>query len=238
MNASLTQYWSSATSKFEALNQRERWLVFAALLFVVYAAINTLLLSPVLAHKKTMTTELNTDQAQLQVLQQQLGILNSQAIVDPDAQNKQRIASLQASLLQLETQLNGIQSTLISPEQMPALLHSLLKKNGKIKLVTLKTLPPTSLLESIAPEAGNTAAATATPAKNSFQAEAPVFKHGVEVTIEGRYLDLLEYVSELEKMPWHVLWSKAALTADPRTQLSQLKLTVYSLSLDQTWLSI
>jgi len=235
------QSWQSVTSKFEALNKRERWLVFGALLFVVYAVINMLLLSPVLARKKIITAELATDQTQVQALQQQLTVLNSQNIIDPDAQNKQRIAELQSSLHQLETQLSGMQSTLISPEKMPDLLRSLLKKNGKLKLIELKTLPTKGLLESAASETINTNSSTQnvtqTPVK-MIQVEAPVFKHGVEITVEGRYLDLLEYVSELEKMPWHILWSKAALNVDQSTQASQLKLTVYTLSLDQTWLSI
>ncbi len=75
MNASLMQSWLSITSKFEALNKRERWLVFFTLLFVVYAAINALLLSPVVSKKKAITTELSTDQSQIQQLQQQIAIL-------------------------------------------------------------------------------------------------------------------------------------------------------------------
>lgn len=241
MNPSLMQSWQSLTSKFDALNKRERWLVFGALLFAVYAILNILLLDPALTRKKSITTELEANQTQIQALRQQLTVLNSQSIIDPDAQNKQRIAELQASLQQLEILLSGMQSTLISPEKMPDLLRSLLKKNGKLKLIELKTLATKGLLESTLSESNtttsNTKNTTETPTKIT-QLDAPVFKHGVEITVEGRYLDLLEYVSELEKMPWHILWSKAALNVDQQTQASQLTLTVYTLSLDQTWLSI
>jgi MSHA biogenesis protein MshJ len=55
-------------------------------------------------------------------------------------------------------------------------------------------------------------------------------------------LDLLDYVSQLEQMPWHVLWSKAALNEEQNPAVmwpaNRLKLTVYTLSLDKTWLSI
>jgi MSHA biogenesis protein MshJ len=236
------QSWQTINTKFDALNKRERWLVFGALLFVIYAVINGLLLSPVLAKQKTLNSEKSTDQAQLLTLRQQLAILNNQKVVDPDAQNKQRIADLQSNIQQLDTQLSGMQTTLINPEKMPDLLRSLLKKNGKLKLIELKTSPATSLLDNL--QQAEDTAKTSTQntqqatAKNNSPLESPVFKHSVELTIEGQYLDLLEYVSELEKMPWHVLWSKAALNADQRTRLSQLKLTVYTLSLDQTWLSI
>ncbi len=231
------------TSKFEALNKRERWMVFGALLMVAYAVINMLLLSPVLARQKILSSELSADQAQLQGLQQQLKAYTQQSVIDPDAANKQRIATLQSHLKVLESKLNGLQTTLISPEKMPELLHSLLKKNAKLKLIELKTLPSQGLLESSTDDKNASAAAssaqttTLSPVNKIKTEDSPAFKHGVELTVEGRYLDLLEYVSELEKMPWHVLWSKAALNAEHYPNC-QLTLTVYTLSLDKTWLSI
>lgn len=201
-------------------------MVTCALFVVVYAVINMLLLSPVLAHQKTLSDELATDQAQINTLNQQINTLAQSPVIDPDAQNKQRIAELQSRLALLETKLTGLQTSLINPEKMPELLRNLLKKNGKLKLIELQTLPVKSLLES------------ASEVKDLVsKQDLPVFKHGVEITIEGRYLDLLDYVAELEKMPWHVLWSKAALNAEHYPD-SQLKLTVYTLSLDKTWLSI
>lgn len=243
MNASLMQSWATLNEKFEALNKRERWLVFGGLVFLTYTLLNAALLDPVLARKKNIEIDLTAKQTQVQQLQQQLSILNSQGIVDPDAQNKERIAELQSDLQELKTQLNSMQSTLIRPEKMPELLHSLLKKNGKIALLELKTLALRPIIESTVLAENNTeTVVTETtpppPLKDATLPVATAFKHGVELTVEGRYLDLLEYVSELEKMPWHVLWSKAALEVDPQSQLSKLKLTVYTMSLDQTWLSI
>lgn len=231
------------TSKFEALNKRERWMVFCALFVVIYAIINSLMLSPVLSRQKALTSELVADQAQVQALTLQLNAFSNQNVIDPDAQNKQRIAELQSHLQVLETQLSGLQNTLISPDKMPELLRSLLKKNGKLKLIELKTLPTKGLLERTSEDTTSSVAASADATQvnanqSKQQPDSPVFKHGVEITVEGRYLDLLEYVSELEQMPWHVLWNNAALSTEQHPPLSQLKLTVYTLSLDQTWLSI
>ena len=243
MKQSLIQSWLLISSKFEALNKRERWMVSGALLVVVYAVINTLLLNPILTRQKNLTNELEVDQSQIQGLTLQLSEYTRKGVIDPDAQNKQRITELQSHLQLLETQLSGLQTTLISPDKMPELLRSLLKKNGKLKLIELNTLPTKGLLESTSENASAITAVAeeatqANPNQSKQQQDSPVFKHGVEITVEGRYLDLLEYVSELEQMPWHVLWSKAALSTDQHPPLSQLKLTVYTLSLDKTWLSI
>jgi MSHA biogenesis protein MshJ len=189
----------------------------------------------VLAHQKILNNELATDQAQIQTLNQQVNLLAQSPVIDPDAQNKQRVAELQSHLQLLETKLTGLQTTLINPDKMPDLLRNLLKKNSALKLIELQTLPVKGLLDNSSEDANNKDADPIAKASNTRNL--PVFKHGVEITIEGHYLDLLNYVAELEKMPWHVLWSKASLNAEHYPD-NQLKLTVYTLSLDKTWLSI
>lgn len=237
MNAALIQFWQNLNGKLETLNKRERWLVFGALLIVVYTITDSLVLSPVTSRLAILKNEITADQTQIQTLQQQLVVLNNQNVIDPDAQNKQRIADLQLNLQQLQAKLSGLQTTLISPDKMPELLRSLLKKNGKLKLVSLNTLPVSGLVEEAATDKNNVVKAS-TDKPTPTKTEQIAYKHGVEITIEGSYLDLLAYVAELEKMPWHILWAEAALTTDQHPPLSQLTLTVYTLSLDQTWLSI
>jgi len=220
-------------------------MVACALFVVVFATLDNFLISPVSTRQKLISSELATDQAQIQSLTQQINAYSNQAIIDPDANNKQHIIELNNHLKTLETQLNGLQSTLISPDKMPELLRSLLKRNGKLQLIELKTLPTKGLLEAEATDK-NTVASTVGNSgidiQNTGKQDSPVFKHGVEITVEGHYLDLLEYVSDLEKMPWHVLWSKATLNEDQSLgrvwPTNRLKLTVYTLSLDKTWLSI
>jgi MSHA biogenesis protein MshJ len=229
----LKQTWKTVTTKFEALNKRERLMVTCAIFAAAFFILNTLLISPTLTRQKRISTELATDNAQIETMRQELDLLSSTPVINPDTQNRQRISALQSQLKLLERDLNGLQSTLISPEEMPQLLRNLLKKNNSLKLIALKTLPATSLIENESTNlTGKEAIINVADNKNP-----PVFKHGVEITIEGRYLDLLEYISDLEKMPWHVLWSKVNLNAEDYPD-TQLILTVYTLSLDKNWLSI
>jgi MSHA biogenesis protein MshJ len=223
-------------------------MVTCALFVVVFAVINSLLLSPVLARQKVLNSELAADQAQIQGLTEQINAYANQVVIDPNATNKQHITELNTQLKTLETQLSSLQNTLISPDKMPELLRSLLKKNGKLKLIELKTLPAKGLLEadtedkSVSPTASALTEANGKLKNIVNKQDSAVFKHGVEITVEGRYLDLLDYVSQLEQMPWHVLWSKAALNEEQNPAVmwpaNRLKLTVYTLSLDKTWLSI
>ena len=234
----MKQYWLTLSSKFEALKRRERVIVFFAVLICAVAILNAVLLAPAAARNKTLSSELSVDQTQIQSLHQQLNAYAQQGVIDPDAQNKARLAELQTRVQELDNKLHGLQSTLVSPDKMPELLRGLLQKNGKLKLVELKTLPVTGMLDTKSADTGGQAPAAASqPSGHVASNDFPMFRHGVEITIEGRYLDLLDYVAAVEQLPWHVLWSKAGLSTDnyPR---DQLVLTVYTLSLDKAWLSI
>ena len=234
----MKQYWLTLSSKFEALNRRERVIVFFAVLICAVAILNAVLLAPVAARHKTLSSELSVDQTQIQSLHQQLNAYAQQGVIDPDAQNKARLAELQARVQELDNKLHGLQSTLVSPDKMPELLRGLLQKNGKLKLVELKTLPVTGMLDTKSADTGGQAPAAASqPSGHVASNDFPMFRHGVEITIEGRYLDLLDYVAAVEQLPWHVLWSKAGLSTDDYPR-DQLVLTVYTLSLDKAWLSI
>jgi MSHA biogenesis protein MshJ len=233
---SLANNWVNLTQKFEALNTRERWMIFGAILCVFYGLFS-FLISPIHAKAATLKTEIATDQAQEENLKLQVNALTQQNLVDPDLPQKQKIAALENNLKHLEDEINGLKETLISPNKMPDLLSDLLKDNAQLKLIALKTLDPSNKTALATTETGHATEKNTTPPQ-----ELPFFKHGIEMTIEGHYPDLLDYVANIEKMPWHVLWEKAELNVEnpPTSQfpLSQLKLTVYTLSLDKTWLSI
>lgn len=243
MNKSLVQYWQSLSGKFENLTHRERLMVLVALLAVVYALINSLFINPISTQQKILKGEIDTNQAQISALQQQISTYAGSPIIDPDAGNKARIAELQTQIEKTETQLNALQTTLVSPEKMPALLRSILKSDGKLKLIALNSLEAKHVLDKPVETSVNTVASGNSEQtgqqkpKSVNEQDLPLFKHGVEITLEGNYLDLLHYVSSIESMPWHVLWSRAEFTSKAYP-VSQLKLTVYTLSLDQVWLSI
>jgi MSHA biogenesis protein MshJ len=59
----------------------------------------------------------------------------------------------------------------------------------------------------------------------------------LELTVSGTYLDLLDYLGELEKLPTQLYWSALELDAT-RYPKHTMKVTVYTLSLDPAWLSV
>jgi MSHA biogenesis protein MshJ len=59
----------------------------------------------------------------------------------------------------------------------------------------------------------------------------------VEITVKGSYLDLLNYVGELEKLPLRMYWTKIDVAVDVYPEVT-MKLAVYTLSLDKNWMVV
>lgn len=221
------------TEKWNALNTRERWMVFFAGLAVIYFLLNALLVSPATGRHTLLATEVAQARQQLQELQQQMTTLAESPLQDVDAANKAKIADLNATLLTQSQALQALSDTLVSPELMPKLLQDVMRRHADIRLVNMKTLPPVNFIHVDAPQAAQQEGTENTEVKPEFG----VYQHGLELTLSGHYMALMKYAEALQGLSKQVLWDKAELVAKDYPA-SELTVTVYTLSLDKTWLSI
>jgi len=225
--------------KLDALTRRERLMAFAAgaalILFIGYE----LGIGPALDRRNRLAASIAEQKSQIVAATAQRTELERLLKQDPDVAVRDRIAARRKQIAEIDTQLSRLQRTLVPPERMGAVLEQLVGSDGRVRILRLRNLPAAPLVEK---DGGQTApAATNTPALAIAGSERPdgnrhVYKHGVQVLIEGPYLDLLAYVARLEKQPWQVYWGRAVLTADyPQ---AQVELTLYTLSLDKAWLVV
>jgi MSHA biogenesis protein MshJ len=105
-----------------------------------------------------------------------------------------------------------------------------------LRLLGLKTVPVAPLLER-KDAAGEMAAAPAKPQRTDPNLQAGLFRHGVEIRLQGSYQELTAYLQRLEQSNLKLLWSGVVLSADRHPRL-ELTLTVYTLSLDRAWLIV
>ncbi|MGZ8272111.1 MAG: type II secretion system protein GspM, partial [Methylophilus sp.] len=111
--------------KYQALNTRERWVVFFAGIVVIYGILNVLLLAPALEKQQRLQAEVAQSQSEITEIQQQVNVLAQTPVEDVDTQNKNRIVKLSARVDAQKAQLSMLNQTLVSPERMPDLLKSL-----------------------------------------------------------------------------------------------------------------
>lgn len=212
--------WFRLSVRFDRLSLRERLLVglgaTALAGFLAYAAF----LAPAELARTTHASELARKTGELAELAVQAQSLRNQA-ADPDAAARARIDELRRQAGELDRHLGAIEHELVPPGRVADLLQRLLTPGQGLRVVGLRSLPAAELSE----------------AKAGVQGTGGVYKHGVEITLQGSYAGLLDYLHRLEQVPERIYWERVSLRADAYPQ-STMTVTVYTLSLDRAWLTV
>ena len=226
----MNETWRKAVARFDALKPRERAMVFAAGAVVIGWLVFMMVIDNELTRYKRLSADLARQQTTLAQMQTQSAELMRSAAQDPEAAGRARITALKAQLAQFDAELRSMQQGLVPPTRMTRVLEDVLTRNSRVHLVKLKTLPVTALV-------GREANGEPVPAATQGGADRLVYKHGIELTLEGGYLDLLDYLTRLEKLPWQMFWARTRIDASryPRVQMT---VTLYTLSLDEAWLVV
>lgn len=231
------QQWQNLAERVDAMSLRERALIFLAAALVLVTLLNTLLINPQLTRQQAISKNLVQTQTVTNALQTQVQALVRSRSADPDAPLRERMAKLQAESAEADSALQEIQSGLIAPQQMPALLDDILQRHRGLRLVSLKTLPVENLAAPDAKAASAGETEKPAPAPTGAASVPAVYRHGVEIAVQGGYLDLLRYLAAMEASPWRMFWGKADLNVDAYPKAT-LTLRLHTLSLDKAWLAI
>lgn len=208
--------------RIDALSLRERAMLFAAAVAVIVFISSYLVFSPMFARQAALRAQLGQQQARIAAIDAEITARVQAHAADPDAAVVARIAAMRTETAALAERLRTMDSALVTPRQMAPLLEAMLKTNGKLRLEALATVP------EAAPVAATTGAGAGTPL---------FYRHGVELTVSGSYADMLAYMAALEAMPTRLFWGGAKLDASAWPS-ARLTLSVYTLSLDPTWMRL
>ncbi len=225
--------WKVLSERFAALNQREKYLVSGAVVALIVLGGYNLVIDPALASKAIAAKQVAQYQMDMTNVGAQVAALQAQ-LKNPDAATHAALTETHDRLANLDRQLRGFDQQLVAPEKMTLVLQELLSSHRGLELVSLRTLAPLSILP---PTADASAAKPGEPVKPEAADSGNIYKHGIEIKVAGSYQDLVAYVNEIEHSSQHLLLGriKLSVTKYPRVELT---LTVYSLSLDRTWLVV
>lgn len=226
----MKHYWELASTKINDLSLRERAILFAAAAFVLISALNAILLDPLLRKQQALSSQVVQEQEQAKALQAQMESLLQAKNEDEHSPLRSRAAQLKQQLQEQRDYVQNRRDRMVEPGKMADLLEQVLKRNEQLQLVELHTLPVSPLLER---PATNEVTAPA----NHGEMQKQIFKHGVRITVRGSYLDMLRYITALEKMPVQMIWGDASMSVELYPN-AVLTLTLYTLSLDKTWLTV
>jgi len=227
------EQWRQLSARFDALMVRERVLVFAAAILGTALIYDAVAIRPLEARKKRLEQQVAEARQNIKLAE---GLLKTQeATADPEAVKRSYREALRKQLAEIDQNMQGLQRGLVPPEKMAKLLEEMLTRSRGLQLVALRTLPVQRF------EAPGSAPAARPGDKGTKPApkgqERTVYQHSVEITLQGTYPDLLDYLAQLEKLPWQMFWGRISVNTDQHPRL-RVTLTVQTLSLNKAWLIV
>ena len=227
--------WRQFTARVEALQPRERIMAFGAAVVVLVFLANTFAFGPLARKEAALRSTLQQQGIALDGIGADIASRARAYGNDPNVALRKRLGELRAETARTSDELRTMQKGLVAPERIAPLLESILRANGRLKLVALKTLPATTLNDGTAPPPATPVAPAASPPV--VKSPDLLYRHGVELTVRGSYLDMVDYMHALETLPTQLFWGKAQLDAEDYPNV-RLTLTLYTLSLDPKWMKL
>jgi MSHA biogenesis protein MshJ len=199
----------------EKMNMRERLLVVGTGLLVIGTLWYVGLMEPLLKDIKRERAEIETVRQRTESINQNLEVQAAQASSGAIGFREQ-YTLVQRRLEELKEQLGDYTAELIGPGEMARVLQGMLREQDNLRLIQIRNLTP----EQLSAQDG---------AKTIF------YKHGLELEFEGGYFACLEYLEQIEALPWRFYWQVLELEVleYPR---NRIRLEISTLSPYEEWI--
>ncbi|HUF74421.1 MAG TPA: hypothetical protein VMR74_16175 [Gammaproteobacteria bacterium] len=210
-------------ASIDALSLRERLMLFVGALVVIGGLWEALLAGPLEARELAASRQIATARDRLTQLDQAME-LAARGIGDGMPAHLERRRTLEAQIAASEQTVRVFTSDLVDPAQMRQVLEALIERQKGLTLVRAVNLEVRPLIERAEPD---------TTGSN----EAMLYRHGLTLELEGSFLDCLEYLEAVERLPWKLYWGALRLEAlDYPT--NAIRVDIFTLSLDEEWIGV
>ncbi len=216
--------------QFDGRARRERALLIGVAVVVIWMVADRWWLAPAFRDWTTARARQATATAAVQRLNDEV-VSRASAARAAEERLRQETVQMRERVGQGDAALRAGGAPLIGASDIVPVLDRLLGQVGGLRMRAVQSL---NRAEIGAAPSGAAASASASPAAPP---SAALYRHGVEITVEGSYADLVNYVRAIETMPQRVLWGGMQLQVDqyPRAVMT---LRLYTLSPDRGWLEI
>lgn len=210
MKAALHRWWQQRST-------RERSLAVVVALVAIGSVIELGLFAPLRSESNKLVRNLEQSRARLS----QLLALASQQATSGETELGRRRDALAQRKQRAAQAITAANVDLVSPTEMTRQLEAILVRHPTLRFVGMNATGPKPLIEG----------------DGTSKSSAGVYQHGVEVQIEGPYLDLLGYLEALERAPYRLYWRELDLRVNPNG-LPVTRLVFFTLSKDAEWLRL
>jgi len=222
VKAQLNWYFT-VSDKFTLLSVREKVLFsISGLVFILFGGF-VWLIEPVQLDTTALTGRVQRQQAELGRLETQIKEVERELQQDPDDPLRKSIALMRENIVDIDESLREQTVDLIPAEKMPLVLERILERSTslQVKVVAVNSIAPIRMMD-IDSSAGE---------------KVNLFQHGVSLTLEGGYMDVLQYLEEIENLEWRFYWKSFDYKVG-EYPLGRAEIELYTLSTSQAFIGI
>ena len=219
MNASL---WTELQVWFALRGVRERTVVLIAVVVVLGYGWQFLVKDGFEQYTQAEIRNLAQLQAQNAALEAQRAELNAVAEADPNTLLQRTIARLNAQNTRLDLEIEAMSGKLVQPADMAAVLSRVMSQQGGVKLLGMQNRPPESLFFRTG---------------NGDAGALVIYKHGLDLSLKGSYLDVLQYLAKIESLGVRFFWERVEYKAVTYPE-GEIAIQVFTLSTQEQLLDV
>lgn len=205
--AQLTARLTNLAARVDALSLRERGILLAVTLLVLYTLGDRLLLGPTVQRLEQRRTEITEIQSRLTSIDARAALLR-EGNQDPLAQRRARITELETQLAAQDAQFEAQLGQLVRPDRAGPLLREVLHDVPGLRLQQLESAPGDALFAD-GEHAGR------------------LLRYDISLQLSGGYFALLDYLRRLEKLSWRLFWGDLELQVQEHPR-SDVRLTLHT----------
>lgn len=214
------------------LAPREQWLSYAGAVALVGMLYMLLLGDPLTQRGAQQQALLRSAEARQQAAQVGLADLQAQLAADPNQPYRSALLAAQAGGEQLIGEIDRDTAGLMPAAKMRGVLEELLRTQANLRLLSLQSFSEPLQLPAVAP-----AAAAGNPA--AVEAPLTLYKHGLKLSLEGGYFDLLSYLQAIQASGWRLHWDSLDYQVGKEAGApATITLVLYTLSREAGWIGV
>lgn len=229
----MTAALAKLRDRVDALTLRERVLVLGAAIVVLVGLWEAVLAAPLDAREARVSQRIEQSRERIAELNRAIETA-AQGISEGMPAQTNRLEALRERVAANDESLRVLASDLVDPAQMRDVLEDLILERPGLELVQIRNVPAEPMFDAADDEGreDDTAAGV-----RHDDAAPELYRHAVVIELEATYLDALEYLREVENLPWQLYWPRFELETEqyPRTRIV---LELHTLSLDEEWIGV
>ncbi len=228
--------FQKTSERIEKFTLRERVIIVVTAVVAISLLWLQFVFDPMVRTEKKSRELIQQSDNEIVTLSSEQAILLEKVKQDPNIvlrrQQEQLTAQIEQQRMLLEEKLQG----LIAPSKMVDVLQTVLSATKGLQLVTARNLPVQRFSTSTSSSKSSPGAVAEKNTEVNEDA-LPLYKHGLELVIDGDFYGVVEFLRKLESLEKGFQWSMLDYVVR-KYPGARVTIRVQTISLDEQWIGV